>query len=155
MEIENQGIVAPYRAVLLLEGAEKSQLVTAGTTSASRIIVSKKAKCLLSTDPTTVTLRAYASEDMLLDYKLDCRVAVVYVTATHKDKDEVTCVIDHMEPLTNDTTEKAKAIRYTQVMQQLSTSPRAMKDLKRAAEFATPDSMKKAKCIRAYPSDPI
>ena len=77
------------------------------------------------------------------------------VTAVHKEKDEITCAVDHMEPLSNDTAERKKAIRYTQVTQQLSTSPRAMKDLKRAAEFATPDSMEKAKCIRAYPSDPI
>jgi hypothetical protein len=46
---------------------------------------------------------------MLLDYKLDRRIAVVCVTAIHKEKDEVTRVIDHMEPLTNDTTEKEKA----------------------------------------------
>ena len=154
MKIENHGIVAPYRAVLLLEGSEKSTLITAGTTSASRIIVSKKAKRLLSTAPTTVTLRAYAHEDTLLDYTLDRRVAVVRVTAILKEKDAITCVIDHMEPLSSDASEKQKAIRYTQVMQQLSTSPRAMKDLKRAAEFVTPDSMKKARSIQAYPSDP-
>ena len=154
VKIENHGIVAPYRAVLLLEGSEKSTLITAGTTSASRIIVSKKAKCLLSTAPTTVTLRAYAHEDMLLDYTLDRRVAVVRVTAILKEKDAITCVIDHMEPLSSDASEKQKAIRYMQVMQQLSTSPRAMKDLKRAAEFVTPDSMKKARSIQAYPSDP-
>jgi hypothetical protein len=156
VSIENHGIIAPYRVVLLLEGTEKSQLIRkAGTSSASRIIVSKKAKCLLSTSPTTVTLRAYASEDMLLDYKLDRCVAVVRVIAIHKENDEVTCVVDRMEPLTNDTTEKQKAIRYTQVMQQLSTSPRTLKDLKRAVEFVTPDSMKKARSVRSYPSDPI
>jgi hypothetical protein len=91
---------------------------------------------------------------MLLDYTLDRRVAVVRVTAILKEKDAITCVIDHMEPLSNDASEKQKAIRYTQVMQQLSTSPRAMKDLKRAAEFVTPDSMKKARSIQSYPSDP-
>ena len=156
VSIENHGIIAPYRAVLLLEGTEISQLIKkARTSSASRIIVSKKAKCLLSTSPTTVTLRAYASEDMLLDYKLDRCVAVVHVIAIHKENDEVTCVVDRMEPLTNDTTEKQKAIRHMKVMQQLSTSPRSLKDLKRAVEFVTPDSMKKARCIRSYPSDPI
>jgi len=40
-------------------------------------------------------------------------------------------------------------------MQQLSTSPRTMKDLKRALEFVTPESMKKARSISAYPSDPL
>ena len=105
--------------------------------------------------PTTVTLRAYASEDMLLDYKLDCRVAVVRVTAIHEEKNEITCVVDHMEPLTNDATEKQKAIRYTQVTQQLSTIPRTLKDIKRAVEFLTPHSVKKARSVQSYPSDPV
>ena len=46
-------------------------------------------------------------------------------------------------------------VRYMTSMQQLSTSPRTMKDLKRALEFVTPESMKKARSISAYPSDPL
>ena len=46
-------------------------------------------------------------------------------------------------------------VRYMTSMQQLSTSPRTMKDLKRALEFVTPESMKKARFISAYPSDPL
>ena len=155
VSIESHGIVAPHRALLLLEGTEKSQLITAGTTSASRIIVSKNVKCLLSTSPTTVTLRAYASEDRLLDFKLDRRIAVAHVTAIHKEQNDITCVVDRVELLTNNATEKQQAIRHTQVMQQLSTIPRTSKDIKRAVEFVTPDSMKKTRSIQSCPSVPV
>ena len=155
VSVESQAVVAPYRAVLLLQGSEKSQLITAGTTSATRIVVSKNVKCLLSSSPIAVTLRAYCSEDMLLDYKLDRRTAVVYVTAIQKDKDNLVCVVDRVEPLSGGKDETDKAIRYMTSMQQLSTSPRTMKDLKRALEFVTPESMKKARFISAYPSDPL
>jgi hypothetical protein len=155
VSVENQAVVAPYRAVLLLQGSEKSQLITQGTTSLCRIVVSKNVKCLLSSSPIAVTLRAYCSEDMLLDYKLDRRTAVVYVTAIQKDKDNLVCVVDRVEPLSGGKDETDKAIRYMTCMQQLSTSPRTMKDLKRALEFVTPESMKKARSISAYPSDPL
>ena len=92
---------------------------------------------------------------MLLDYKLDRRTAVVYVTAIQKDKDNLVCVVNRVEPLSGGKDETDKAIRYMTCMQQLSTSPRTMKDLKRALEFVTPESMKKARSITAYPSDPL
>ena len=107
----------------------------------------------LSTSETFVHLRAYASEDMSLDYKLDRRAAVVYVTAIQKDKDLVTCVVDRMEPLDVSCEQMEKVKRYFKVMQQMSTGPRNMKDIKRALEFVTPESMKRARSISAYPSD--
>ena len=155
VSVQSQAVVAPYRAVLLLQGSEKSQLITAGTTSATRIVISKNVKCLLSSSPIAVTQRAYCSEDMLLDYKLDRRTAVVYVTAIQKEKDNLVCVVDRVEPLSGGKEETDKAIRYMTSTQQLSTSPRTMKDLKRALEFVTPESMKKARSISAYPSDPL
>ena len=153
VSIENGGVVAPYRAVLLVQGTEKSKLIVAGTTQTARIIVSENAKCLLSTSDTFVNLRAYASEDMLLDYKLDRRAAVVYVTALQKEKDRVTCIVDRMETLDVSGEQMGKVQRYLKVMQQMSTGPRNMKDIKRALEFVTPESMKRARSIAAYPSD--
>jgi len=90
---------------------------------------------------------------MLLDYKLDRRVAVVYVTALQKDKDFMTCIVDRMEPLDDSSEKIEKTERFMKVMQQLSTGPRNMKDIKRALQFVTPESMKRARTISAYPSD--
>lgn len=143
----------PHRAVLLVQGTEKSKLIVAGTTQAARIIVSENVKRLLSTSETLVHLRAYASEDMLLDYKLDRRTALVYVTAIQKDKDRVTCIVDRMEPLDDSGEQMEKVKRYLKFMQQLSTGPRNMKDIKRALEFVTPEGMKRARTTSAYPSD--
>jgi hypothetical protein len=151
--IEKGSVVAPHRAVLLVQGTEKSKLIVAGTTQAARIIVSENVKCLLSESDTFVHLRAYASEDMLLDYKLDRRVAVVYVTALHKEKDFMTCIVDRMEPLDDSSETMDKVKRYMKVMQQMSTGPRNMKDIKLALQFVTPESMKRARTISAYPSD--
>jgi hypothetical protein len=153
VSIDGGGVVAPHRAVLLAQGTEKSKLIVAGTTQAARIIVSENVKCLLSTSETFVHLRAYASEDMLLDYKLDRRAAVVYVTALQKEKDLVTCIVDRMEPLDVSSEKMEKVKRYFKVTQQMSTGPRNMKDIKRALEFVTPESMKRARSISAYPSD--
>jgi hypothetical protein len=151
--IDNGGVVAPHHAALLAQGTEKSKLIVAGTTQAARIVVSENVKCLLSTSETFVHLRAYASEDMLLDYKLDRRAAVVYVTALQKEKDLVTCIVDRMEPLDLSCEQMEKVKRYFKVMQQMSSGPRNMKDIKRALEFVTPESMKRARSISAYPSD--
>ena len=150
---ENGTVVAPHRAALLLQGTEKSKLIVAGTTQAARIIVSENVKCLLSASDTFVHLRAYASEDMLLDYKLDRRVAVVYVTALQKEKNIMTCIVDRMETLDDSSEKIEKAKGYMRVMQQMSTGPRNMKDLKLALQFVTPESMKRARTISAYPSD--
>jgi hypothetical protein len=153
VSIDNGGVVAPHRAILLVQGTEKSKLIVAGTTQTARIIVSENAKCLLSTSDTFVNLRAYAAEDMLLDYKLDRRAAVAYVTAIQKEKDRVTCIVDRMEPLDVSGEQMGKAHRYLKVMQQMSTGARSMKDIKRALDFVTPESMKRARSISAYPSD--
>jgi hypothetical protein len=153
VRVHNAGIVAPYRAVLFAQGTQKSQLITAGTTAASRVVVSKKVKCLLSAEEFFLNLRAYAHEDMLLEYKLDRATAVVFVTAIQKEKDEVTCIVDRMELVSTSQDEAQKVEKYMQVMHRMSCSPRQAQDSKRACEFVTPDSMKRARTIEAYPSD--
>ena len=64
-------------------------------------------------------------------------------------------MIDRMEPLNGGAEEKDRAIKHMRSTQQLSTSSRTLKGLKRALEFVTPESMKEARCIRSYPSDPV
>ena len=58
VRIDNGGVVAPYRPVLLVQGTEKSKLIVAGTTRAARVIVSDNVKCLISTSETVVDFRA-------------------------------------------------------------------------------------------------
>jgi len=52
--IENGSVVQPHRAVLLVQGTEKTKLIFAGTTQAARIIVSENVKCLLSASETFI-----------------------------------------------------------------------------------------------------
>jgi len=153
VKVDGGVVVAPYRAVLLVQGTQKSQLITAGTTAASRVIFSKNVKCLLSKDTFAINLRAYAHEDMLLEYKLDRGIAIVFVTAIQKDKDELTCIVDRMELISTSQDEVQKVQKYMEVMHQISCSPRQAQDSKRACEFVTPESMKRARTIQAYPSD--
>jgi len=152
VRVDGGVIVAPYRAVLFVQGTQKSQLITKGTTAASRVIFSEKVKCLLSKEACSVNLRAYAHEDMLLEYKLDKGVAIVFVTALQKVQDECTCIVDRMELIpTKDEVQKVQ--KYMEAMHHMSCSPRQAQDSKRACEFITPESMKRARTIQAYPSD--
>ena len=152
VRVDGGVIVAPYRAVLFVQGTQKSQLITKGTTAASRVIFSEKVKCLLSKEACSVNLRAYAHEDMLLEYKLDKGVAIVFVTALQKVQGECTCIVDRME-LISTQDEVQKVQKYMEAMHHMSCSPRQAQDSKRACEFITPESMKRARTIQAYPSD--
>ena len=65
----------------------------------------------------------------------------------------MTYIVDRMEPLDGSSEQLDKALKYFRVMQLMFTGPRNMKDVKRALEFVTPESMKRARSISAYPSD--
>lgn len=145
--------IAPYRVLLLVEGTQKSKLITAGTTTAARIVVSEKVKCLLSAEATHINVRAYASEDMLLDYKLDSETAVIFVSALKFEGGTWVCVIDRMHKLDRSKEEREKAIKCMSTLQAMSMRPREAKDEKRAFEMVTPESMKRARTIHSYPSD--
>jgi hypothetical protein len=84
---------------------------------------------------------------------LDAETAVVFVTALKQEDSVQTCVVDKMQKVDSSKEALSKAMKCMKALQEMSIRPREGKDEKRASEFVTPDSMKRARTIHAYPSD--
>ena len=95
---------------LLVQGTKKTELLKITGNAETRILVSRGVKCLLSNEDSSIapgvdvaqrtfTLRFYATEDELLDYKLDTRTAVVHVSAGRAGDtpNEIELTVDYLQ----------------------------------------------------------
>ena len=147
-------VLTPKSVVLLVRGTQRSGLIVAGTNASARIIHSKKVSCALgdSDDETNVfQLRSYASEDDLLDFKLDTSHALVFVTSVLPLSDGVCYAVDRMERVEPEHVAKAK--QYMKLSISLAEKPRTALDHAQLQEFVTPQSMKRPRTLKYYPSD--
>jgi hypothetical protein len=146
---------APHQVMMLVQGSEKTSLLAANGTPHARVLVSHNVVCLLDLQPapSKFTLRCVSHEDHLLESKLDARAALVWINAVLPGS-PLTLVASHIQPVEKDDVETAR--HYIQRMMLLSKRPRADSDSATLLQNMTPQSgYKKAKVVRAWPSDPL
>ena len=140
----------PRKAIILVRGTQRSTLVTANTTAENRIISSLNASCLLHPE-TSVNLRGYASERDLLDFMLGKEVAMVYVSGVVDVDGKQTLIVDWLEKVDSASVPNAIAFMHNEIS--LAKQRRSADNKDDLEQLISPPSAKKARTIRAYPSD--
>ena len=154
--------IGAHRVCAFIQGTQKSILMRVDGNDSCRIVVSEKVNCLLSgTDaisgqPLAVSLRAYADEMDLLDYKLDKEAAVVHISDVSKDTDgpttTMTCTVDFMVkvPLSQITNGKEAFLHQSRLTLEPLTTPKRI-----STEYPSPGSVKKARSLKYGVSDAL
>ena len=95
-----------HRIIMLVTGTEKSKLEripkAPGSASDSYLVESRNVKCVLGLKGEHVHLRGYCDFEKMLDYRLDCESAVVFVSAVDEEDGGVkTMTVEAMEKVSD------------------------------------------------------
>ncbi len=156
---EGQPVLGPHGVTMLVQGTEKTTLVTASGNKAARILDSKHVVCLMaeaSAAPCKFQLRSFCHEDDLMDYTLHTQAALIRVTSvlsrSASDETPLVDVVYVVERL--DVVEKnmiPTAIAYMKKMFELASVQRLPVDPEGIEKLITPS--KKARTLAGWPSD--
>jgi len=153
------GTIGAHRVCAFICGTQKSKLMRVAGNDECRIVVSENVKCLLCPDampdqPLAVSLRAYANEMELLDYKLDQEAAIVHISDVSKDSDGTTgtimCTVDFMVkvPPSQIPNVKEAFLHQSRLTLEPLTTPKRI-----SADYLSPGSIKKARLLKWGVSD--
>ena len=154
---------APHQVMMLVQGSEKTKLQKAKCSLHVRVMESQNVRCIgLEPDDgaaTTFTLKSFCHEDDLLEFKLDSNTALVWISAVDSPSvvkpdiiEPKIYVVDHLEKVPSDMI--PAATDYVRSMIRLASAPRSPIDASAVMDNITPDKLKRARYLAAWPSDP-